>query len=186
MSIMNSLRFGYLAYLSKPQADRTFYRLLRKQPVRSIVEMGIGSGVRTRRMFEVLQQYHSGEKIRYTGIDPFELRPEGSPRLSLKQAFTTLSMPNVKLQLLPGDPFMALSRAANGLKDTDLVIISADQTGEALDRAWFYLPRMLHEGSQVFLEQPGAKPEDTEFRAVTRLEVERLASTKHQATRRAA
>lgn len=186
MNIMSRLRFGYLAYLSKPKADRVLYQHLRKTPCHAIVEMGLGTGLRTRRMLEVVQRYHGGTKVRYTGVDLFESRPADSPGLTLKEAFKTLSSLHVKLQLLPGDPFMALSRAANALIDTDLVVISADQDATALERAWFYLPRMLHERSLVFREQSAGQPGETTLRLMPREEIERLASVNHKSIRRAA
>ena len=62
-------------------------------------------------------------------------------------------MRGIAAQLVPGDPFSALSRAANSLRDIDLATISADQDPAALERAWFYLPRVLHATSLVFQEQ---------------------------------
>ncbi len=73
--------------------------------------------------------------------------------LSLKEAHRSFKTLGVAIQLVPGDPFSALARTANALREIDLVLISADQDAESLDRAWFYLPRVLHATSVVFLEQ---------------------------------
>lgn len=63
-----------------------------------------------------------------------------------------------RVRLIPGDVLEALTRTANALGQIDLVLISADQQGETLDRAWFYFPRLLHKQSRVLLEtrEPGS------------------------------
>jgi hypothetical protein len=67
---------------------------------------------------------------------------------------------------------------------TDLLVISADVTGESLVKAWFYVPRMLTESSRVFLaDSVDGKPV---FRLLKRLEIEQLASTAARSLRRAA
>jgi hypothetical protein len=145
------LRSLYLSYFSKPQGYRPLYRALRKRPPTKIVELGIGSAERTLRMLELCA---AGPETSYTGIDLFEARGQGAaPGLSLKAAHTKLSATGVKVRLVPGDPFSALSRSANALAGQDLILISADQDRESLARAWFYVPRMMHPGTLVLLEE---------------------------------
>jgi hypothetical protein len=181
------LRYYYLTWFSQPAADRPLYKTVAKRAVRSIVEIGVGEALRTRRLFEMaLKPIHAAEPLRYTGVDLFEARPKSSPGLSLKQAYGLLKHDRVQLQLVPGDPLTALSRVANGLKDVDLVIISQDQLGDALEQAWRYMPRMLNAGSLVYLEQPGPKTGETKFVPVSLPEVSRWASDAQRAIRRAA
>jgi hypothetical protein len=86
-----------------------------------------------------------------------------------------------QLRLVPGDPLSALARCANSLANTDLLIISAGHDPAGLEPAWFYIPRMLHAGSLVFLEeQTGA---DSVF---YRLTLQDLQSRGADAQRRAA
>jgi hypothetical protein len=178
------LRYYYLAWFSQPAADRPLYKLLSQRPVRSIVELGIGEGVRTKRLFELAVQ-PQGEPLRYTGIDLFEARPRDQAGLTLKRAYSELRTPHVTMQLVPGDPLSALARSANVLRDTDLLIISLDQTGPSLDAAWRFVPRMLHADSLVYLEQPGRKGE-TRFELLTANEVARRAANAQRAMRHAA
>jgi hypothetical protein len=184
------LRYLYLAWFSQPALDRPIYKLLRQRPIRSIVELGIGHGVRTRRLLEVAAMRRSAEPLRYAGIDLFEARDAATPGLALKQAYALLKDDKVKLQLVPGDPLSALARAANGLADTDLLLISADQQGDSLLQAWRYVPRMLHENSLVYLERPGAcpgaGPGESKFELLTPLEIARLAKDAQRPLRRAA
>lgn len=186
MNAFKFLRNVYLCYFSKPVADRALYRLLRKQPVQSIVEVGVGQLLRTRKLLELAAEKTAAEELKYAGIDLFEARDATNAGIGLKQAHKDLKPLVGKLQLIPGDVFSALARSANALTKTDLVIISADTDADALTKAWFYLPRMLHDGSQVFLEEPSSKPGETQFRLVKRLEIEQLASTAARSLRRAA
>lgn len=125
-----------------------------KQKPTCIVELGIGTGERTKQMLRLACQF-SSETIHYTGIDLFESRTEEhGPGIRLKDAYRTLKAPNVKLQLMPGDPFSALSQLANTLPNTDLILISKCQDPDALEKAWFYVPRMVHTKSLILQEEP--------------------------------
>ena len=90
------------------------------------------------------------------------------------------------LRLVPGDPLSALTRVANSLAGTDVVIISLDQTGDLLDQAWRYVPRMLHADSLVYLERPGKKPGETKFDVISPGQIAHWAHEAQRAMRRAA
>lgn len=149
------LRSLYLCYLSQPKGLRPLYRLLckrrKKQPIGKIVELGVGPGERTLRMLELCRP---GEATTYTGIDLFEARQNGDgPGMSLKDAHKKLATTGIKTKLIPGDPYSALARGANALASQDLILISADQDRASLARAWFYVPRMLHDDTVVLEEE---------------------------------
>lgn len=181
MSECHLLRFLYLAYFAKPAAHRGLYRRLRKWRCRSVVEIGLGDGIRSRRLLEVASRYCSQTPLRYTGVDLFEARPSDRPGLPLKLAYQRLHLPGVRLQLVPGDPFQALSRVANTLTNTDLLIVSSGLEQAGVERAWFYVPRMLHEGSHVLVEQL-----DGSWNEVSRSQIESLAATQTRSVRKAA
>ena len=180
----------WLLYFSQPAADRGLYGGVKGKSIRSVVEIGIGSGLRTQRLLEVLSWRADNLPLRYTGIDLFEARPQDQPGLSLKQAFHDLRPKHVTVKLVPGDPYSALLRVANSLAGTDLVIISADQDQESLERAWTYLPRILHNDSLIFREacesKPvGKAPAKSSYQKLTLLEIQRLAAASARAQRRA-
>ncbi|MEO8498968.1 MAG: hypothetical protein ABI614_28220 [Planctomycetota bacterium] len=183
MNYTNFLKFAYLTLLSKPSHERSVYQTIRRTKPLSIVEVGVGSGVRAIRMIEVAERYRPGEKIRYTGIDLFEARTQIGTGLPLKEAHKRLKATGAIVRVIPGDPLSALARSANGLLSTDLLVISADQDTQSLTNAWFYVPRMLHDKSLVLIEDAsGSQPR---FRALSLAEVEKLASSR-ASTRRAA
>lgn len=186
MSECSLLRYGYLAYFSQPAGERVLYKTLRNAKCHSVVELGIGMTTRTQRLFEVLRRYGDGQAMRYTGIDLFEARTSAAPGLKLKAAFQALQNLGTKPQLVPGDPYSALSRVANTLPGTDLLIVSADQDAASLARAWFYVPRMLHPASLVFVERPGADGKSSTFERLTVDAVAQLAAAQAKEARRAA
>jgi hypothetical protein len=146
-------------------------------PARRILEIGIGSADRTNRLVKLARQFSASEPIRYTAIDLFEGRGKNMPQgLSLKDTHRMLAPHDAKVQLIPGEPAQALARAANSLAETDVVLISAVGDGSALGPGWFYVPRMLHPGSQVFLETRTADG-GTTLRLAPLAEIEVLAQT---------
>ena len=185
MKLAKLLRYLYLARLSQPSADRTLYRAIWRQRPTRIVELGIGSARRSLRMIELAKRVQP-ETIHFAGIDLFEARPVEAEGLTLKRAHSLLGMSEAKVRLVPGDPAAALKRTANMLLQTDLLVIAADQDRETLARAWFYVPRMLHAGSRVYLEERLGGSDGTKFRLLERIEIERLAALSARPVRAAA
>lgn len=174
MSALGFLKYVQLAYFSKPAAERIVYRTIRRARPRSIVEIGIGDGARAQRMIRQCSGIVGSGQFRYTGIDLFEARDAARPGITIKLAHRLLKPLAGRVQLVPGDPFSALSRAANSLTQTELILISADQDQQSMQRAWFYLPRMLGERSLVLLEQEDNAGRRT-FRQISLAEITTLA-----------
>jgi hypothetical protein len=173
------LRLLYLSYLSKPIADRQVYRIIPRQRVATIVELGIGPGRRAGRMIEAASYLAPVRQISYTGIDLFEARTEADgPGLTLKAAHRLLATTGARVGLVPGDPFLALARMANALMGTDLLIVSADQDPGAMAKAWFYVPRMLHARSLVYQEVSAGPDAPLALRLLASDEIARLAAVK--------
>ena len=150
MSLRRRLRYFYLAHFSQPKEERGLLRLVYQRKIRRILELGVGNGRRAESLIEVAQFHDGEEPIRYFGVDLFEARPEKLPGgLSLKEAHKRINATGAKAQFIPGDPYSALARSANAIRDVELLIISADQDDASLARAWFYVPRMLAAGATV-------------------------------------
>ncbi len=128
-------------------------------------------------MIELAKLHAPASQIHYTGVDLFEARLVARrARISLKAAHRLLRTSGARIQLVPGDPFTALSRVANGLSGTDLVVISAGQDLDSLARAWYYLPRMLGATSQVLIEEAIDSQASPVIRSVPADEVSRRAA----------
>jgi len=178
------LRAFYLSYLSSPAKDRLIYREIVRNRAREILELGIGIGQRAVRMIEAAARSHARQDIRYTAVDLFEARSAADgPGVTLKMAHRLLHATGAQVQLIPGDPFAALSRTANSLGQIDLTVVSSRLDPRQLARAWFYVPRLLHEQSAVVLEKllPGG---NNSVRQATGEEIETLSAA--ASSRRAA
>ncbi len=181
MADTSRLRVLYLSHLSKPASDRSIYRAICRERPKRILELGIGTGVRAARMIELARHASAARQVRFCGIDMFEARSAAEgPGITLKMAHRQLAGTGARIHLVPGDPFVGLSRTANTLGQVDLVVISARHDPEQLARAWFYVPRLLHERSHVFVEEiaRGARPS---MRLLDRTEIGRLAGSRRAA-----
>jgi hypothetical protein len=177
------VRFAMLSLLSRPAHERAIYRMIQHLRVATIVEIGVQECVGSQRIIEAALRSSPADEIRYTGIDLFEARPTHSPGLKLKEAHRRLKETGVHVHLIPGDPFSALARSANTLPGTDLILIRGDQEPDALQRSWFYVPRMLHDRSVILQESNSAAT--VEFTLLSRDSIEQWASAS-TAGRRAA
>lgn len=176
MSIINNLRLFYLSYLSKPAADRPLYRAIRRYGARKIVELGVADCRRALRLIEIAKQASPDEEIHYVGMDRFEGRSESEGQgIALKAAHQLLRATGERIQLVPGKPSESLIRLANSLGKVDLLILPADLETPAMARAWFFVPRMLHDGTLVFLEHVSDDGVRT-LQRKTREEIDQLAS----------
>ncbi len=183
MSVVSHLELAYLFYLSKPAAERSLYRQIQSLKPAKIFEIGIGSGQRALRMLQVAQRFRPLGELRYAGVDLFEGRPANAQALTLKNAYVMFKATGVRSQLVPGDPYSGLVRAANSLRDNDLLLIAGDQDEESLAQAWFYVPRMLHANSLVLRETLAAG--GSVWQPVSRADIDQLAAAR-QTRRRAA
>lgn len=143
----------YSCYFAKPATDRALFRTAAQFEFRSIVEVGIVSIERTVRLIEIAHRYCE-LPLEYCGIDLFEAQTRASGNVGLKYAHVELKKTGAKIKLMPGDPYACLSRSANLLSGTDLLIIGKNVDQDSMARSWFYLPRMLHDESLILVEDP--------------------------------
>jgi hypothetical protein len=158
---------------------------LARSRARRIVEIGVAAGRRSLRLIEVAQMFAGESLVRYTGIDLFEARPAISPGMTLKRAHQLFRATRAQVRLIPGDPLTAMARAANSLTDSDFVVIAADQDANSVAQSMFYLPRMIHADTLVFIEEPIPESPETRFRRLLPVEISRLAAIAHRGTRAA-
>ena len=183
MSFIRFCKHFYLTNFSKPESDRAIYRSIKKnKQVRSIVEIGISDLNRTQRMLRLaLDLAGEDEDVSYTGVDMFEGRESGDG-VSLKETHRELNGPGRKIKLLPGDPYSALARGTNAMQNSDLLLISSDVDSDSLDRAWFYVPRMMHDSTMVFIEVAG---EDVVLEHLSQADVDAICKSQDSARRAA-
>ncbi len=183
MAAANWFRYAYLAHFLQPKGVRQLYRLVKRHRVCRIVEVGINGLERAESLIRVAQRYAGEKKVWYTGLDLFEARPEGQKPLVLKETYCFLRATGANIRLVPGVPRMSLPSAANAHQNTDLILIGPDVSENDLYGAWFYVPRMLHDGSLILRERREADGQ-VSFDLITRTQIAEWAT--HDASRRAA
>jgi hypothetical protein len=143
---------------------------------RRIVEIGIGSLARSRRLIEIAKRSAGGRPVQYSGFDCFDMRPATLPMMRLRDAHRVLNSTGAEIRLVPGEPGQSLLAVANDHTDTDVLVISWDVTLESLASAWFFVPRMLHPNSRVLrqVETPDGK---SSFEGISRESIDGWAGT---------
>jgi hypothetical protein len=149
------LRYIYLAYFSRPKADRPLFRLVRRAEPRRIVEIGLASIERTIRVIGLAEARLGGARVDYTLVDDFEDARGKQGAWSLREVYRRLRRTRARIRLVPGSPLEALRRTANSLGGTDLILLSRVYDAETFESAWFYVPRMLHARSLFVIESGG-------------------------------
>ena len=182
MSVIKFFKQIHLTHFSKPVGERAIWKVVTKHGPSRIVELGIGDGVRTTRMLNLAAK-STDEKIQYTGQDLFEGRPSDRPGMRLKDAHRAFSSDQVSSRLAPGDVRSVLMRMANSLTNTDLLLISNDHDAEALEAAWYYVPRMLGEHAIILRQEDG---EEGAYTVMDRSQVDELAEAASRPARAAA
>ncbi len=170
MAAASWFRFAYLAHLSQPKSVRQLYRLVKRHRVCRIVEVGVGDVARAAALIEVAQRYSRQQSVAYTGIDWFDARPQPLAPLSLKEAYRRLRPTGANVRLVPGEPGRSLVTAANAHQNTDLIVVSHTVSDAELTNAWFYVPRMLHQGTILLRERSGDEVQPT-FTTLTHAQV---------------
>jgi hypothetical protein len=119
----------------------------------------------------------------YTGIDTCEMSPQaGAETLSLKAAHCKLQPTGARVRLVPGDPFTGLAASANHIGPCDLIVVAAGEQGDALDKAWFYIPRLLRPTTLVYVEQPSDGNRSSHFELLAHDEIRRRAQAANRRT----
>ena len=152
MAAASWFKYAHLAYLAKPKNDRQLYRLVKRQQICRLVEVGVGSLTRTLSLIEVAQRFAIDQKVHYTGLDWFDERSTNLADLRLKHAHQRLGPTAAAVRLVPGPPAASIAAIANAHQNTDLLLISYLVEEQDLETAWFYVPRMLHADSIVLRE----------------------------------
>ncbi|MDG2382388.1 MAG: hypothetical protein P8N76_12025 [Pirellulaceae bacterium] len=186
MSARNIFDSIYLTWFSQPKCDRALFRVVKKQRISKLVEIGLRDVERSQRLIRMAQIASNGEyEVRYTGIDLFEAREADEAVMTLKGTHQSLAQMGASVRLIPGEPTGALSRYANHLGGTQLLIIS-HRMSRSLEAAWYYVPRMLTEKASLFIQSSPDSANQNSYRPVLPDEIQRLADTAGRGERKAA
>ena len=170
MAAANWFRYTQLAHLSRPKSNRQLFRLVKRDRICRIVEIGISNLSRAVSLIEVAQRFAGDQKVWYTGIDWFDARQPQLPPLPLKETYRILRSTEANVRVAPGALASSLAAAANAHQNTDLILIGPDVSDSDLTGAWFYVPRMLNEKSTIWSERRTSDGQAA-FTALTRTQI---------------
>ncbi|MGL4514521.1 MAG: hypothetical protein ACRCT8_15640 [Lacipirellulaceae bacterium] len=143
MALGALIRFAKRAFGAKPTVvEPHLVRIVREHRITSIVELGIESIAETQAMLAAAVEAAQGERVCYTGLDWFDLRPEGLEALSLIATHRALAGSGAAIRLAPGGPTDGLRSEANGLAGTGLILLSRHADESAMAPVWYLTPRM--------------------------------------------
>jgi len=166
----------WLSRFSKPAGERSVYRLIQRSQPKRILELGLGTLVRSERVLALAGAVAADAPVHYVGLDRFEGRlPTDPPGVSLKQAHQRLHS-LARVQLVPGNVDSSLSRLCNHLGVFDLVLVSIDNDARHLERSWFFIQRLVNAKTTVLVEVAGgAAGGTTVWKAVDKQRIDELA-----------
>ncbi|GAB5402234.1 MAG: hypothetical protein Aurels2KO_04650 [Aureliella sp.] len=153
---MGWLQKIYWNHFGQPATERALFSALLARSYDSVLEIGVGTGARMRRIAKLIQQ--SGDQIRYIGTDPFESASDGEQHISLKAAHQLAGQLGFRASLLPGEPAGALPRVAHKFGPSELVIIDGgiDLAAPTSGPVGSWLDRVADENSTILAcEEPG-------------------------------
>ena len=151
MARLGFLESLWLTRFSRPAAERAIYRTVLRSPPQRILEIGLGTLLRTRRLLRAVGSRIDQASVHYVGFDRFEGRlPTDPPGVTLKEAHRTLH-PLARVQLVPGNVDTAIARVCNHLAPFDLVLVSSDTDERQLERCWFFLQRLTTAASRILV-----------------------------------
>lgn len=126
MAAAKWFRYTRLAHFSRPKANRQLFRLVKRDQICRIVEIGISDLSRAVALIEVAQRFAGDKKVWYTGIDLFDARESSAAPLPMKQTYRLLRATEANVRLVPCAPATSLAAAANAHQNTDLILIGPD------------------------------------------------------------
>jgi hypothetical protein len=179
----NWFRYAKLAHFSRPKGNRELYRLVKRERVCRVMEIGLSDLSRAVALIEIAQRFADNKTVWYTGVDWFEARQPDLPPLSLKETYRALRATDANVRLVPGAPASSLAAAANAHQNTDLILLGPDVGEDDLQGAWFYVPRMLNEASVVLSEHHTSDGQPA-FTPITRSQIAEWACQKPAAVGR--
>lgn len=155
---MSWLQKIYWTHFGQPATERALFSALLARPFDSVLEIGVGTGARMRRIAKLIQQ--SGDQIRYIGTDPFESASDGQSHISLKAAHQLAGQLGFRASLLPGEPAGALPRVAHKFGPSQLVIIDGgiDPAAPTAGPIGGWLDRIADENSTILACQESGEP----------------------------
>ncbi len=138
--------------------DQLFAEVKRVKP-QTIMEVGVWSGERARKMIGLASKYHPKESIHYYGFDLFEtmdkdkFQKEVSKQPpSMESIKEKLSKTGAEIHLIKGDTIHSLPELEGKLPEMDFIFIDGGHSLETIANDWEYASKLMGKGSVLIFD----------------------------------
>jgi len=151
--------------------DQIFAEIKRLRP-KNIMEIGVWSGERARKMIGITSKSNPKDSINYYGFDLFESMDKDKYQKEVSKQPPTIDFIKTKLgltganiHLFKGDTLETLPSTEGKLPNMDLIFIDGGHSLETIANDWLYSSKLIDNGGVVIFDDywinrtdAGAKP----------------------------
>ncbi len=138
--------------------DQIFDEVKRKKP-KNIMEIGVWSGERARKMIKLASRFNSLQDINYFGLDLFETmdtvkytQEVSKQPPKMEEIEKKLSLTGASIHLIKGDTTETLPLNVDKLPAMDIVFIDGGHSLETIANDWLYVSKLMHEKTVVIFD----------------------------------
>jgi len=138
--------------------DQLFREIRVRRPMQ-ILEIGVWTGERARKMIELAARYHPLSDVHYHGFDLFETMDEdkflkeiSKQPPSIEEVRQKLDLTRAHIHLYKGDTLDTLPQAISSLPPIDIAFIDGGHSLETIANDWYWVSQKLRSGSVVVFD----------------------------------
>lgn len=138
--------------------DQIFDEIKNNKP-KNIMEVGVWTGERARKMITIASRFYSKEQIHYFGFDFFDRMDSETYKKEISKQPPTLSEIKLKLDktkahihLFKGDTTIVLQQEQKNLPEMDLIFIDGGHSLETVASDWLYSSKIVRRGGVVIFD----------------------------------
>lgn len=152
--IKKFLRLGNLPY----RYDQ-IYKIIDQRRPENIMEIGVWTGERAKKMISIVSKYKKSSEINYYGFDLFEVMDQEkfSKEVSkqppqINDVLSKLNKTGANINLYKGDTLKTLPELWSSLPPMGLIFIDGGHSIETIENDWFYSSKLMDQGSVIIFD----------------------------------
>lgn len=138
--------------------DQIFTEVKRIRP-KNIMEIGVWTGERARKMINIASSFHPKDLIHYYGFDLFEIMDKekynseiSKQPPSLSEVQSKLDLTGANIHLYKGDTINTLPELDNNLPYMDFIFIDGGHSLDTIANDWHYASKLMKKGSVAIFD----------------------------------
>lgn len=135
------------------------FKLVKQSKPSNIMEIGVWTGERAKKMIKIASEYKKTSQINYFGFDLFEVMDEDKFKKEIskqppkmEEVKSKLEKTGVRINFYKGDTTEVLPKVWESLPKMDFVFIDGGHSIETIDNDWRYVSKLMHKGSVVIFD----------------------------------